>query len=164
MGARVLKDEGEILCPEPRFAIAIVAADVIGGEVAEVFDEDFFGEGEEAKEGGEFVVVGGLFDVGVAAVEPGDEELEGGVVVFGKVELFGFGLGELALECGAEVLGAVADQALMEAKCLALWTDEDVDLVGGQKPRACQFYSHVQRGVVIVTYEPRGWRSGTLSS
>ena len=127
MGARVVEDEGEILRLNPCFRIAIVAADVIGSEIVKVFDEDFFSEEEEAEEGGEFVVVGGLSNGEIAAVEPVDEELKGGVVVFGEVELFGLGFGELALERCPEVLGALAEQTFVETECLALWTDEDVD-------------------------------------
>ena len=145
MGARVVEDEGEILRLNPCFRVAIVAADMIGSEIVEVFDEDFFGKGEEAEEGGEFVVVGGLFNVGVAAVEPVDEELKRGVVVFGEVELFGLGFGELALERRTEVLGAVAEQNFVEAECLALWTDEDIDLVDGHEPREFPYYFQIHR-------------------
>lgn len=109
MGSGVFEDEGEVPGQDARFGIAVVGADVVGGEVAEVFDEDFLGEGVQADEGGELVVVFGLLHVEIAAVEPVDEELEGGVVVFGQVELFGLGFGEFALEGCFEVVRTVAE-------------------------------------------------------
>ena len=111
---------------------------MVGGEVVEVIDEDFLGEGEEGEEGLELFVRFGRFDGGVSAVEPVDEELKGGGVVFGEVELFGLGFGEFAVEGGLEVLRAVAEDVLVEAERLALGADEDVHHVGGQKPVACQ--------------------------
>ena len=104
----VFEDEGEVPGQDARLGVPVVGADVVGGEVAEVLDEDLFGEGEQAEECGELFVFVGLGDVVVAAVEPVDEELEGGVVVFGEVELFGLGFGEVTLECRFEVVGAVA--------------------------------------------------------
>ena len=124
--ARIVEDEAQVAALHARLRGAVISADAVCGEVAEVFDEDFFCEGEEA-EGGEEVVVGGWFaDVRVAAVEPVYEELEGGGVVVGEVELFGFGFGEFAEEGGAEVVGAVAEEGFVDAECFALWTDEDV--------------------------------------
>ena len=107
MASCVFEDEKEVPGRDARFGIPVVGADVIGGEIAEVFDEDFLGEGEETEVGLEFVVVAWWLDV--AAVEPVDKELERGVVVFGEVELFGFAFDEFALECRFEVVGAVAE-------------------------------------------------------
>ena len=131
MCAGIIEEKFEVAPLHAGFRGAVVGADAVGGEVAEVFDEDFFGEGEEA-EGGEEVVVGGGFgDVRVAAVEPVYEELEGGGVVVGEVELFGFCFGEFAEEGGFEVVGAVAEEGFVHAEGLALWTDEDVYRLDG---------------------------------
>ena len=143
MASGVFEDEEEVSGRDARFGGAVVGADVIGGEVAEVFDEDFLGEGEEAEVGLELVVGGWGFEG--AAVEPVDEELEGGVVVFGEVELFGFAFDEVALKGRFEVVGAIAEEIFMEAKDLALGSDEDVDHVGVQEAVPCQLRLGSQR-------------------
>ena len=146
MAAGVFEDEEEVPGRDARFGGAVVGADVVGGEVAEVFDEDFLGESEEAEVGLEFVVVARRLDG--AAVEPVDEELEGGVVVFGEVELFGFAFEEVALEGRFEVVGAVAEEIFVEAEDLALGSDEDVDHVGIQEAGPCQLRPGSQRHTV----------------
>ena len=146
MASSVFVDEKEVPGRDARFGGAVVGADVVGGEVAEVFDEDFLGEGEEAEVGLEFVVVGRRLDG--AAVEPVDEELEGGVVVFGEVELFGLALEEVALEGRFEVVGAVAEEVFVQAEDLALGSDEDVDHVGVQESVPCQLRLGLQRHIV----------------
>ncbi len=109
---------------------------MVGGEVAEVLDQHLVGEGEQAEVGWELVVFGWRLEG--AAVEPVDEELEGRVVVFGQVELFGRGFGEVAAEGRAEVGGAVAEEVFVQAEGLALGADEDVYHLYSQKPVACQ--------------------------
>ena len=76
MGAGVLEDGREVPGEDSGFGVSVVAADLVHGEVAEVFDEDFFGEGEQTDECGELLVVSGLADVVIATVEPVDEELK----------------------------------------------------------------------------------------
>ncbi len=132
----VVEDEGEVPRQDPRFGVPVVAADVVGGEVAEVLDQHLVGEGEQAEVGRELVVFGRRLEG--AAVEPVDEELEGRVVVFGQVELFGRGFGEVAAEGRAEVGGAVAEEVFVQAEGLALGADVDVYHLYRQKPVACQ--------------------------
>lgn len=76
MGAGVLEDEGEVTSEDSGFGVSVVAADLVHGEVAEVFDEGFFGEGEQTDECGELLVISGLADVVIATIEPIDEELK----------------------------------------------------------------------------------------
>ena len=135
--AGVVEDEGEVAAEDARFGVPVVGADVVGREVAEVFDEDLLGQGQEAEVGGELLVVSWRVDFEIAAVEPVDKEFEGGVVVVGEVELFGLGFGEFALEGRFEVVGAVAEQVFVEAEGLALGSDEDVDHLDGQKSVTC---------------------------
>ena len=124
VAAGVVEDEGEVPRLHPRFGVPVVAADVVGGEVAEVLDQDLVGEGEQAEVGRELVVFGRRLEG--AAVEPVDEELEGRVVVFGQVELLGRGFGEVPAEGRAEVGGPVAEEVFVQAEGLALGAHEDV--------------------------------------
>ena len=74
MAPRVFEDEGEVPGGDSCFGVSIVCANVIGGEIAEVFDQDLLRQSQETEVGLELVVVAWRLDV--AAVEPIHKELE----------------------------------------------------------------------------------------
>ena len=135
MRRRILKHEAEVAGQDSGFRLPIIRPDDIGREIAQVFDEHLLRQRHQAENRLDFVVRLGPSDVLIAAVEPIDKELERGVVVVGQVEFLRRGFGEGALERGLEVVGAVAQQGLVDAEGLALGADEDVDRVRGQQAK-----------------------------